>query len=380
MENWKWESLINSITNDGPNQNNKMEGIKAGVGSVEWHTKMAMVESLSHTESILFEIEKCQEQAEKNRLKEYRACTLIQANVRRYFQQKRYREKLNAIRLIQSYWQAYREWIQVQKELDEKAKVIRLRFYDSKATKIQAAFKGYISRRDIFDFYRWKQYLATIEICNEETRQNLQKYKEENQKLFNSNAKIHFNANYEQTAKETHYLKSTKNIPGIHNNPYKEHPDYEEILYSKVKLDPPKRNWIYETLEEKAVKFPCKLPPIKRIQGPFKAMEKVMAKRYQPIKETIRISEKYDLLDEKRREHKRLNRIGLVTAQAEPFVYSKKIQNEMKPNVMNTLDPYVDPWRRVKTKSPERFPKFRTTLKKPDILEDPTYPADLICG
>ncbi|EQB78587.1 hypothetical protein CB1_001073077 [Camelus ferus] len=119
-------------------------------------------------------------------------------------------------------------------------------------------------------------------------------------------------------ARKTHYLLSTKQIPGIYNSPFRKDPDPWELRLQKAKPLTHRRPKVKQTHSvslsdwlacTSARSFPRSeiLPPIDRkpCQGPFRPVAEVLEQRYRPLEPTLRVADPLDGLKEARREVQR---------------------------------------------------------------------------
>jgi hypothetical protein len=73
----------------------------------------------------------------------------------------------------------------------------------------------------VFDYYKRKAYLNSIQEKNQIVLNELKEYKEYILRQSEEKRNRLKYANREIQAKRSHYLISTKHIPGIYNSPYK---------------------------------------------------------------------------------------------------------------------------------------------------------------
>ncbi|KAL7750775.1 hypothetical protein RI367_003732 [Sorochytrium milnesiophthora] len=103
----------------------------------------------------------------------------------------------------------------IRRLLDERKRATRLERYNRMASKIQACWKGYSSRRSIFDFYKRKAYIQSVVAKGEETRRMLKEY-ESRQTAAHEQATIEtLKRHQSKIAERLHHLLSTKAVPGV---------------------------------------------------------------------------------------------------------------------------------------------------------------------
>ena len=113
------------------------------------------------------------EEAQANREVEYNAAMRIQKAWRRHRgrQELAYRNKMATI--IQKMVRKHQAKTLVQCLRVEKARSERIAYFNLMATKIQKVWRGYDSRRHIFDFAKQQKYLSEVEAANERMRREL---------------------------------------------------------------------------------------------------------------------------------------------------------------------------------------------------------------
>ena len=91
---------------------------------------------------------------------------------------------------------------------------MRKQFFDDKATICQKTWRGYFSRKYIFNYYKRKAYLIAIQHKNEAVLNELKEYKEYTDRQAEEKRNIEKYRRLEEKAKREHYLISTKQISG----------------------------------------------------------------------------------------------------------------------------------------------------------------------
>ncbi|XP_006890635.1 PREDICTED: spermatogenesis-associated protein 17 [Elephantulus edwardii] len=192
-------------------------------------------------------------------------------------------------------------------------------FYPNKwKDQIQRRWRGYRIRKYCFSYYYLKEYLRTVTKANDEMRERLEEFAEMKEREEKKEILEREKKERDYQARKTHYLLSTKQIPGIYNSPFRKEPDPWELLLQEAKPLSHKRpaaaqkhtidldNWIACT---SARSFPRSdvLPPIhgKKYQGPFRDMAEVSQQRYKPLEPTLRVAEPIDELKKAQEAFKR---------------------------------------------------------------------------
>jgi hypothetical protein len=93
-------------------------------------------------------------------------------------------------------------------------------FFSYHAKLIQKIYRGFHSRKHVYDYYARKKYLNKLEVKNNEVKVQMEEYMRnsilEEQKRKEEAARAEFN----EICKRVHHLASTRTIPGIYNSPY----------------------------------------------------------------------------------------------------------------------------------------------------------------
>lgn len=240
---------------------------------------------------------------------EYNAAVKIQAWYRR-IRVKAYLKHLNAAAaLVQRYYRGWKGRQRYRETLDKRVREMRKNFFDQKATICQKIWRGYFSRKYIFNYYKRKAYLIAIQHKNEAVLNELKEYKEYTDRQADEKRNIEKYRKMEEKAKREHYLISTKQISGVYNSPYKPAPAEMEYLMRTVKLDPA-QNHDHYVRSLKANKFemislPEGLPPlVNKPQGPFREPVDVRKQRYRPFSPSLRCEHNFESVTVARKEMK----------------------------------------------------------------------------
>lgn len=97
---------------------------------------------------------------------------------------------------------------------------MRVNFYDLQATKIQALWRGYKSRKtkpEKHNFYKRKKYLQAVNLQNEIITEQLSRFKQQRDEEKYKLKAITEENNIIQEARRTHYLLSTRQIQGVYD-------------------------------------------------------------------------------------------------------------------------------------------------------------------
>ena len=159
------------------------------------------------------------EEAQKNRKKEFMAAIRIQLTWKSYQLKRKLANRNEKAIIIQRNFRMHQAQVLVQCLRVEKARNERILYFNQQAQKIQRVWRGYDSRRHIFDYYKQKQYLQQVKESNERMKRELDDHyaetsENERQTAFNKAKKIQ-----KRNALHQHYLVSTSAIPSIFQPP-----------------------------------------------------------------------------------------------------------------------------------------------------------------
>lgn len=157
--------------------------------------------------------------AQDERQREYDAAVLIQSVWRRELVlQESSRLSKNATK-IQSIVRRFQAQMQFRCLLTETRHEKRVKRFNDMATLIQKTWRGYYSRRTVFDHDKYRQYQVEVTAANEEMRRQLADYNA-------ATAEEEMYQQYERDkaaavkkALHSHHLVSTANIPSIFQPP-----------------------------------------------------------------------------------------------------------------------------------------------------------------
>ena len=159
------------------------------------------------------------EEAQRCRDAEYMAAIRIElawkAHVRR--QKLSHRNKMATI--IQRNFRKHRATVLVQCLRVEKARAERVAYFNRMATRIQRLWRGFDSRRHVFDYYRMKDYLRKVKDANEQMRRELDDHYATTNENQRREAFEREKAAQTRKALRQHHLVSTAAIPSIFQPP-----------------------------------------------------------------------------------------------------------------------------------------------------------------
>merc|ERR1712226_1444886 len=235
-----------------------------------WAKMATMVKLQKHKDEIVEETYRRINEAEEQRAFEYRAVLRIQA----WFRAQRVRSYINHL--------------------------------NSCARLIQRRWRGFYTRKYIFNYYSRKRYLEGLMIKNEIVRNELEEYAENQEQMAQWKREAEEKKELDEQARKNHYLLSTEVLPGIYNSPYKPYPDEMEYHLRNAKPRTPNKEKSKGHPFDPAWKkydLPTHspLPPVQsKPQGPFRDPRDVQKQRYKPFQPTLRVATNYYSLEEAR--------------------------------------------------------------------------------
>ncbi|ORY50614.1 hypothetical protein LY90DRAFT_702876, partial [Neocallimastix californiae] len=169
---------------------------------------------------------------EDTRKQEHDAAALIQLTWHRY-KEKKYRDLLKkSVIKIQKSYRGYISRVKTKERIIKENKLKRKKYYNEKAILIQKVWRGFHSRKEIFDFYAYKQYLRdvtdyTFKVNDDIKRKaKVQRQQMESAFLENEEKKL------QELASKIHHVLSTKVNDGVCKYPHQLlHRMYREKIY-----------------------------------------------------------------------------------------------------------------------------------------------------
>jgi len=101
------------------------------------------------------------------------------------------------------------------KRIIEENRIIHQRYYNERAILIQKIWRGYYSRKVIFDFYAYKQYLKDVTDYTYKVNEEIKRHAEEQRKQMESVFLENEEKRRKQLAGKIHHIISTKMIDGV---------------------------------------------------------------------------------------------------------------------------------------------------------------------
>jgi len=268
--------------------------------------------------------------AESYRELEFRAVIAIQS----WYRGLRTRHYLRHINkcavMVQRTWRGYLGREFCRQKLDAAVKKMMLDFYNDKATKIQKRWRGFYVRKYKHNYYARKRYLGLVEKKNAMVREQLEEFNQQTKQEMARRLNDMRAKKVEEEARKNHFLMSTAQIPGVYNSPYRIYPHEMEFHMRSARFNEPpsreatsgkggsssgggarkKRGANSNSQEGNASGAKSKsetesvLPPITKLQGPFRNPREVHAQKNKPLQPTLRVQTNFFSLQEAQKDLK----------------------------------------------------------------------------
>ncbi|XP_063693486.1 spermatogenesis-associated protein 17-like [Bolinopsis microptera] len=228
-------------------------------------------------------------EAELNRQREYDAALHIQA-VMRGVRLRQFIKYLHmcAIR-IQMAWRGYLGRIEYHRQLAAKVEQRQLNNYHNMATKIKKVWKGHYVRKNVYDYYAMKTYLGALEEKNKIVRERLREYEQEMKEREALEAEVKELEKYDKYARSCHYMMSTRVKAGVFVKEQEVSVFEDQIKAVFPKDLGKKKNKWHKSAQKTVDNSTFELPPLKRVQGPFKNPSVVYMQRLKSLKPTLKV-------------------------------------------------------------------------------------------
>ncbi|OHS96279.1 IQ calmodulin-binding motif family protein [Tritrichomonas foetus] len=179
----------------------------------------AFAEFYRHRNSIADKYFAMIEEAQKHRESEFMAAIRIQMAWKAHVRRQKLAKRNKMATIIQRNFRMHQAHILVQCLRVEKAKTERIAYFNAQATKIQKCWRGFDSRRHVFDYHKQQRYLKQVADANEQMRRELDDHyaetnENERREVFKKSKRIQ-----KRNALKQHHLVSTAAIPSIFQPP-----------------------------------------------------------------------------------------------------------------------------------------------------------------
>lgn len=256
--------------------------------------------------------------ADITQIEETEAAILIQS----WFRAERVRAYIRFLHqcaiLIQRFYRGHVDRGIYRQKVQEKLKQLKEAYYASLCTKIQSRWRGYYTRKYIFNYAARKIYLQALLVTNKHVRKQLEEVQikaEEERRKENAEKE---EADLLYSTRKQHYLLSTEVSAGVYNSPShkQRYIEKERALQavsplSQLERDARERSQMLSFLQT-STGIPSAeqdeilrghssppLPPIPKHkpQGPFRDPHEVQKQRYKKLQPSLRVATNYEAVD-----------------------------------------------------------------------------------
>ncbi|VDP87928.1 unnamed protein product [Echinostoma caproni] len=222
----------------------------------------------------------------------------------------------NSNSMLHETWRGFLGRREYRKVLSEAVIRLRIEMYHRCATKIQSAWRGYLTRKYKFNFYARNVYLQALKEVGQCIRERLAEYEADSQEKMEVQLETETKDRLWQWAKANHYRASTFSQPGIYNTRRNYIPDPREgllraagkmlaqecipsrVKWKEIKRIPPTSAVETPMADRKSfTNSESKLPEIK---GPFRPRSAVRRWKQTPITLSLRVLSDYFSLEKAR--------------------------------------------------------------------------------
>jgi len=246
---------------------------------------LAFIEHWNDRQAVIDDVFAAARDAEANRQREYDAAVLIQAVIRGV----RLRQFIGYLHMcagrVQMAWRGYLGRKQYHRELAIRVQERQLHYYHRMATKIKKVWKGHYVRKHVYDYYAMKTYLLALQEKNAIVREKLAYYERDIKERKEVEEQLEELNKHNNFARSCHYMLSTQVKPGVFNK-LGEPTEFESHVANVFPRDlsRKKNSW-----HKKPSSPPQELPPLKKVQGPFKSPGKVYLQRHKALKPSLKV-------------------------------------------------------------------------------------------
>lgn len=322
--------------------------------------------------------------AEENRIKEYKSAVIIQSWIRGV-QTRCYLEHLSQMAVtIQKRWRGFIARTRYRNLVGTLHTKMRKKFYHAMAVRIQRVWRGFYSRKHKFDFYIRKKYFDALQVKNQIIRFELDNWRTQMNELDEKLRRKREKKQLFIEARRKHHLLSTVALPGVYNSPFRPD-DAHKRIEGRMRASRPKHGEKAHRpkldkfeLYEAPRKPPKTLPPLKKVQGPFKSPEVVRQQRLKEIGNLIQGD--FRSVDEQRKALLRSESAQVLAGPWKMDMGVAKVKYELYDPTTLTNENFVDKWRHVsrthRDYKPEKWlgKNFYNSVKPVAIFSDLNNP------
>jgi len=256
--------------------------------------------------NVIEEIYKRQNEADSSRAQEYKVAIKIQSWWRGTRTRKNIVELHRHACTVQSAFRRYKGKLTYQDVVKMALNKMRYGFYAEMATRIQARWRGYYTRKYKHNYYARKTYLKAVLQRNDEVIESLAEYaeaqreeKEREHRRLQERQKI-------LQARRLHFMRSTYQTNSVFKSPWFPKQEFETLLASVKPLSTKERTKLFPNKKTDINVDQHKLPPLKtegnkftfKIQGPFRDRSAVRGQRFRPLSPSLRVATAFDCIEQ----------------------------------------------------------------------------------
>jgi hypothetical protein len=179
-----------------------------------------LIKARAQRQDVLDTYFKLQGVAEERRDIEYQAVIKMQSIFRMYRARKRFKVQLRGAVEFQRCIRGYIGRIMFMREQEEKAKLLRMAFFNAQAVVVQRVFRGYISRKYVHDFYARKKYISAIAERGDTMREEMNRHLEVSTQQAMEQEQAKMVEKFKNVMEHTSHLRSTKAQPSVYSSPF----------------------------------------------------------------------------------------------------------------------------------------------------------------
>lgn len=157
--------------------------------------------------------------AQHEREKEIKSATKIQSIVKMKQQRTQFFKVVKAVIAVQRVFRGYQARKETLRNMISRDGRRQMQIFHYFATQIQSRFRGYISRKKVYDFYSQRRYIAGVVAKSEAVRKEASEALEKQLDDMSQKAEIDRRAAFEKTLANKHHLLSTATISGVYRPP-----------------------------------------------------------------------------------------------------------------------------------------------------------------
>lgn len=157
--------------------------------------------------------------AQHEREKEIRSATKIQSIIKMKQQRSTFFKIVRAVITVQRVYRGYQARKDTLRSIISRDEHRQLKIFHYFATQIQSRFRGYISRKKGFDYYRQRRYIEGVVAKSEAVRKEASEALERQLEEMAEKKDVDRRVAFEKSLANKHHLLSTATISGIYRHP-----------------------------------------------------------------------------------------------------------------------------------------------------------------